>query len=298
MTRPSDNAVITTDDMGPALRALSPQHREFVLAYADGASITAAMRLAGFPEPTARTYGSKLIRRDDVTAALFELGRTLLKGEGARSIRTMIELRDDTTVAPPVRLKAAEAIANRSGFHLITESHEHHHVHMSEAEQDRRILALAAELGMSDADAQKLLIAPADMQQNSEGVFEIAPPPADMELVPEPVDADQPEPTDDQPRPIEPQRNPTLAAMHRYGAPTPRRPAGRHPGKQQGADPSYIAKNMRAYRERIKAAGGPEAWKQLQLIKKTGRDLKKNLAATPSAVGSAGITPTYIDDEY
>jgi hypothetical protein len=40
---------------------------------------------------------------------------------------------------------------------------------------DRRILSLAAELGMTPDQAKMMLIAPADMQRNAEGVFEVAP---------------------------------------------------------------------------------------------------------------------------
>src|SRR5205823_3695889 len=69
-------------------------------------------------------------------------------------------------------------LLNRSGFHAISEHHEHQHVHMSDADKDARILALCAEMGLSPAEAQKMLIAPQDMQRNAAGVYELDAQPA------------------------------------------------------------------------------------------------------------------------
>jgi hypothetical protein len=163
-------------DLGPAMSALTPLERGFVIAKVYyGLDNSNACRAAGYAESTATDRAYEISHREDVQAAILEVGKALLRGEGARSILTMVKIRDDERVRPDVRLRAAEMIANRSGFHVSTEHHEHFHHHVSEAEMDRRILALAAELGMSPEDSRKMLIAPADMQKNAEGVFEIAP---------------------------------------------------------------------------------------------------------------------------
>lgn len=244
------------EDFGEAVRALAPQHRTFVIAYVDGASVSDAAKAAGYT----RTWGSQLLRRDDVGTALQELGRTLLRGEGARSIRTMIDLRDDPHVPPPTRLRAAEAIADRSGFHVVTESHEHHHVHMTEAEVDKRILALAAELGMSSEDAQRMLIAPADFRQNADtGVFEIAPAePVDIKpMVVDEPDVDHEVSTDQ------------LGGCAQRDAAEQHQP---HWGQLRRPNPNRVAQNMRRYRERLKAMS-PEERAQRQLLRKAARDL-------------------------
>jgi hypothetical protein len=255
------------EDFGEAVRALAPQHRAFVLAYVDGGTVDAAMKAAGFHASTVRSYGSKLLRRPDVGAALQELGRTLLRGEGARSIRTMIDLRDDPKVPPPTRLRAAEAIADRSGFHVVSESHEHHHVHMTEAEQDRRILALCAQLGMSEADAQKMLIAPSDMQRNGAGVFELTPA---RDTPPQPASV------------IEPGQS----------EPAPEHQP--HWGQLRRPNPGYVAERMREYRARKKSMT-PEQWQARQLLRKAARDLgvtqpPATLSFAERAVGEANVT--------
>ena len=161
-------------DLGPAMQALTPLRRNWVLAKVFLAlDDTNAARAAGYTEKTARHHAYEIAHREDIQAAILEVGKALLRGEGARSIRTMVAIRDDKMVRADTRLKAAEMIANRAGFHVSTEHHVHTHAHLSDAQMDKRILALAAELGMAPDQAQKMLIAPADMEQNAEGVFEL-----------------------------------------------------------------------------------------------------------------------------
>jgi len=174
--------------LGPAMQALTPLRRNWVLAKVFLAlDDTKAARAAGYSESTADDRAYEIAQREDVQAAILEVGKALLRGEGARSIRTMVAIRDDKTVRADTRLKAAEMIANRAGFHVSTEHHEHVHTHLSDQQMDKRILALAAELGMAPDQAQKMLIAPADMEQNAEGVFELVVEQSPSEPSPNPV---------------------------------------------------------------------------------------------------------------
>jgi hypothetical protein len=174
-------------DFGPAMQALTPLQRGYVIATVYyGLNHSDAARAAGYSEVFARTQAYTLGHHQGVQDAILEVGRALLRGEGARSFKTVVDIRDDASVRADTRLKAAEMIMNRSGFHLVTEHHEHTHRHLSDAEMDKRILALCAELNMSPEEAQKMLIAPADMERNAEGVFEIIPPPPRPEPSPDP----------------------------------------------------------------------------------------------------------------
>jgi hypothetical protein len=164
--------VVDPANLGPAMQALSPLQRGFVLAKVYyGLDDRNAARAAGYAESFSRHHAHEVAHRADVQAAILECGKALLRGEGAKSIRTMVEIRDNAMIKPETRLKAAIEIANRSGFHITTEHHEHVHQHLSEAETDRRILALAAELGLPPEQSKLMLIAPADFERNAEGVF-------------------------------------------------------------------------------------------------------------------------------
>jgi hypothetical protein len=85
-----------------------------------------------------------------------------MRAEGPRSIRTLIEVRDDKKNEAKDRLKAAVELLNRAGLAAVSEAHltvDHVH-HLTEAQQDAKIIALAKELGLDDREARKLLIDP------------------------------------------------------------------------------------------------------------------------------------------
>jgi hypothetical protein len=162
--------------LGLAMQALTPHRRGFVLAKVyGGMNDKDACLAAGYARTVAEHQQHTISGREDVQAAILEEGRKLMRREGPRSILTLVAIRD-SDAKPADRIKAATELLNRSGFHAVSEHHDHQHVHQSEAELDRRILALAAELGMTPEQAKLMLIAPADMERNAEGVFELAPP--------------------------------------------------------------------------------------------------------------------------
>lgn len=156
--------------LGPAMLALTSKQRQFVLAKVFlGLNDMQAARFAGYADVNAHAY--HVAHREDVQAAILEEGRKLMRTQGPASIHTLVAIRDDAEQAGRDRLKAAVELLNRAGFHAISEHHEHSHQHLTEGQMDKRILALAAELGMAPEEAKKMLIAPAEFKKNSQGVF-------------------------------------------------------------------------------------------------------------------------------
>ncbi len=166
--------------LGPAMLALSPGMRAFVYAKVHlGLTNVEAGKLAGYSTRSPNSlevHTSQLAHHPNVQAAILEEGQKLMRAEGARSIRTLVEIRDSATADNRDRIRCAVELLNRSGFHAVSESHHHEHVHMTEGEKDRRILALCAELGISEPEARKMLIAPTEMQKNAAGIYELPPP--------------------------------------------------------------------------------------------------------------------------
>lgn len=172
--------------LGPAMQALTAGQRAFVHGKVHlGLTNAEAAKLAGYSSRSPHALevaSSQLAHNPKVQDAILEEGRKLMRVEGARSIRTLVTIRDDPEAENKDRIRSAVELLNRSGFHAVTESHHHEHVHLSEAEKDRRILALCAELGLSPEEARKMLISPLEAQKNAAGVFELTPP---TEPVPE-----------------------------------------------------------------------------------------------------------------
>jgi hypothetical protein len=163
------------DEYGPAMQALTEKQRGFVIGKVHhGLNDRAAATAAGYSMAT-RSF-VYVAHHPAVQAAIEEESRKLMRSEGPKSIRTLVEIRDSKEAKAADRIKAATELLNRGGLHARTEhtlSVEHH---MTEAEKDKRILALAAELGLPPEMAQKMLIAPAEFEKNSKGVYEVAKP--------------------------------------------------------------------------------------------------------------------------
>jgi hypothetical protein len=167
--------------LGEAMRALSPPMRAWVFHKVQlGCSNLRAAELAGYsgtPE-VLKVTGHRIAHDPRVQAAMTEEAKKVLRSEGGRSLKVLCEIRDNPQAENKDRLKAAIEIMNRAGLNAIAESHLTVEHRLSESEQDRRILALAAELGMSETEAKKLLIAPADMERNAQGVYSLPEEPA------------------------------------------------------------------------------------------------------------------------
>lgn len=181
--------VIDEASLGPAMLALSPAMRVFVLAKVNiGANNTRAAQLAGYSDASAKglnVTGHRLGHDPRVQAAILEESHKLMRSEGPNSIRTLVSLRDDAEVEPKDRIKCAVELLNRSGFHAITESIAHVEHHLSDREKDARILALCAELGIAADEARKMLIAPAASKDAIDAAYEVVPAEPPRELTEE-----------------------------------------------------------------------------------------------------------------
>jgi phage terminase small subunit len=156
--------IVPDEDCGPAMLALNLAMRAFVYAFVHfGSNRAEAARRAGYSrnkQENAKVVAYGLWRRGDVQAAILEESRKVLRSEGPKSIRTLAEIRDNKTNEAKDRIKAAESLLNRGGLNSVS---EHHHVvehTLTDEQRDRRILSLARELGLSDGEAAKLLMAP------------------------------------------------------------------------------------------------------------------------------------------
>ncbi len=156
--------VVPDEGCGPAMAALSPAHRAFVVAKVHfGCSNAEAARRAGYSKDKlqhAKVTAYRLAHTDGIQAAIIEESRKVVCGEGPKSIRTLVEIRDDKTKEPKDRIKAAIELLNRGGLNAVSEHHMVVEHTMTDAQKDRRILELCRELGIADMEARKLLIAP------------------------------------------------------------------------------------------------------------------------------------------
>lgn len=152
---------IPDDGLGEAMLALNPAHRCYAWArVVHGYTQAESARVAGYSASSPAVLAAKgghLEQDIRIRAAIRELSFGLLQSEGPKSIKKLIELRDKAT-DEKVQLRAAEAILTRAGLNPINQSHVLvDHRNLSDAEQDRRYLALCKELGITDAAAQKSL---------------------------------------------------------------------------------------------------------------------------------------------
>lgn len=144
--------------LGPAMMALSPMRRKFVMAMAANplGSATQWAIAAGYSnhKDGAKVRAFEVMHDPKLEAAVFEFGRTTMAAMGPILATTAL-LRIVQNPDHPQHLRAAEAILNRVGLHELTE----HKVTVDHRDQTgdamiERIRALAAKHGM---DASALL---------------------------------------------------------------------------------------------------------------------------------------------
>jgi hypothetical protein len=166
-------AVPAADDLGPAMQACTNGERSFVIAKVEtGESNAECARLAGYSASTPDTLkstGYAIAHRQRVQDAILEMSRKLMRSEGPKSIKTLVEIRDNKSLEAKDRLKASVELLNRAGMSAVSESHlTVTHELLTDAQKDQRILSLASELGLDEATARKMLIAPADLEKNAQ----------------------------------------------------------------------------------------------------------------------------------
>jgi hypothetical protein len=167
-------AIPDAEDLGPAMQACNIGERAWVIAKIEtGESNKECARLAGYSAASdegLKAAGYAIAHRQRVQDALLEMSRKLMRTEGAKSIKTLVAIRDEKANKPEIRLKASVELLDRAGMNAVSESHLTVTHQLSDAQMDQRILALASELGLTEDVARKMLISPADLQKNADAI--------------------------------------------------------------------------------------------------------------------------------
>lgn len=148
--------VTDTRKMGPAMVALEPKQRAFVLAFVDtgGQDATKAARMAGYggdnPQ-SVRVTAHRLTHDAKVLEAIREVADSRIRSEALMAMEVIVEIAKDPTHKD--RFAAAKEIANRSGLMVVQKSEVVHRTE-DEADKIKRIIALARGLGV---DPRQLL---------------------------------------------------------------------------------------------------------------------------------------------
>ncbi len=150
--------------IGPAMSALTVLQRGFVLAMLSDPLATPSewARAAGYdPHGSDRVAGHHLSRNPKIEAAARELATANLNTFGpVLGIGVMMMIARNT--AHPKQLRAAEMLANRSGFHETTEHLVNvNHTDRTGAAMAKRIEQLAGVLGIDPGQLLGVNAAPA-----------------------------------------------------------------------------------------------------------------------------------------
>lgn len=141
---------------GPAMAALTPLQRRFVVAMCEtgGGNASLAYRMAGpntKNDDTIKNAAHHLLHTDKVLLAIREEADRRCRSGAILGASALQEIAMDSLHKD--RFKAAQALLDRAGLGLVQKT-EVVHVHKNDAEAIDRIKALAKVLGV---DAQKLL---------------------------------------------------------------------------------------------------------------------------------------------
>ena len=172
------------DDLGERMCACTVGERAWVIAKLEtGGDNSECARLAGYSTSSPdvlKSTGYAIAHRQRVQDALLEQSRKMLKTELPRSLRTMIELRDDKKIKAEIRLKAAIEIMNRAGMGAIQKSQLTVTHELSEAELVQSIRVLSANLGFSEDIVRRMLLSAGTLKGNGEAIdaeFTVVSPP-------------------------------------------------------------------------------------------------------------------------
>lgn len=185
-----------SEEMGPAMRAISPQQRAFVVAYlAEGkANASAAARAAGYgadsatPEQAktaAKVSGWRLIHDDRILAAVKEMAEKRLHAFTYRAAQALIDIAEDPTHKD--RFKAADRLLGQGGIIAAVAEQKVVVEHRTEKRSDilKRIEALADKHGKAlpqslqerisaaRLETVRVLPAPAEAARSSEGLEDL-----------------------------------------------------------------------------------------------------------------------------
>jgi phage terminase small subunit len=152
---------INEAELGPAMRALTPKQRRFVLELQRGpagyGSAVRAVKAAGYGTPTSsstalRVEAHRVLHNPRVQDALREVGGKIIRAEAFQSIQTTAEIARNAKHKDC--LKANLALMDRGGFgvetvHHVEVAHEHRHSIAATPEMLERIRQLALAAGLN-----------------------------------------------------------------------------------------------------------------------------------------------------
>ena len=153
--RTAENFVVELPDedhMGPAMKRLNERQRRFVCALSVfGGDQTRAYEWAGYGGNNAaqRANASRLANNDDVREAIREEAWRRLDYSSILAVSTMIELASPSNPDKATRLKAADMLSKRTGFHEKSEMLVVHEDRRTTKELIEFIQATAARLGVT-----------------------------------------------------------------------------------------------------------------------------------------------------
>ncbi len=141
------------EHMGAAMRRLNERQRRFVSALSVfGGDQSRAYAWAGYQNSTdgaRRVNASRLANSDDIKEAIREEAWRRLDYSSILAVSTMIELASPNNPDKAVRLKAADMLSKRTGFHEKSEMLVTHQDNRTTKELIDFIQATAARLGVS-----------------------------------------------------------------------------------------------------------------------------------------------------
>ena len=141
---------------GPAMKALSERHRKFVIDFLanGGRNASEAYRQAGYTSSNTDTIKAnawRLLHDPRTQAAILEETKKRVTGSGPFAIETLIQMLDSPSITAKDRIRCAELLLNRGGFHAQTEHKVSVEHTLNTSELADKIKTLSAELGL-DAD--------------------------------------------------------------------------------------------------------------------------------------------------
>lgn len=159
---------------GPAMLALDPRQRAFVIAtFVQPGNATAAARAAGYERQSAsavRVQGHRLMNNPKIGAAILELGRTILQTATPQMVKSLMTLAL-TSSNEEIRRKASVNLLDRAGMTaVINVNHQHSHT-LSYDEKLLELERLARLVGLDPARALEGLPAPEPV--TTDAVFEV-----------------------------------------------------------------------------------------------------------------------------
>jgi hypothetical protein len=177
---------VTDDGCGPAMLALTPAMRAFVVAKIEnGCSNAEAARAAGYSDASRHSLevqAHRLAHDDRIQSALLEESQKLIRSHGARAVHVLVAIMDNKNAENKDRAKAATELLNRAGLNAVSQHSVsvEHSVKLTDSQREAEIIALCREMGLGETEARKMLIDPTKV---IEGDFtEVQPEPVSPEV--------------------------------------------------------------------------------------------------------------------